>query len=57
MEEMELEKSLTIEEFRLLSLKALEIFLVIKKKPATASCDTKLLFFLVPFHEPLGKLR
>ena len=42
MEEMELEKSLTIEDFRLWSLK-------IKKKPSTGSGETKLLFFLVLF--------
>ena len=35
MEEMELEKSLAIEYLRLWSLKALKVFLVIKKKPAT----------------------
>ena len=56
MEEIELEKSLTIEDFRLSSLKALKIFLAIKKKPATGSyaCDTK---FLVCFDVSLGNLQ
>ena len=57
MEKMKLEKNLTIEDFRLWSLKALKIFLVIKKKPATGSCDTKLLYFLVHFDVPLGNLQ
>ena len=57
MEKMKLEKNLTIEDFRLWSLKALKIFLVIKKNPATGSCDTQLLFFLVHFDVPLGNLQ
>ena len=57
MEKMKLEKNLIIEDFRLWSLKALKIFLVIKKNPATGSCDTQLLFFLVHFDVPLGNLQ
>ena len=45
MEEMELEKSLTIEEFRLLSLKALEIFLVIKKSQPLLHVTQSYFFF------------
>ena len=53
----ELEKSLTIKDFRLWSLKALTIFLIIKKKPATGSCNIKLFVFLVCFDVSLGNLQ
>ena len=57
MEEMELEKSLTIQDFLSWSLKSLKIFLIIKKKPVIGLCDTKLHFFQVCFDVTLGNLQ